>query len=160
MKARAFRFKFTEFFTPRQARCPGINARRRKAGKEMIPRKTLSLHSAEDYADPADAPRIATIYNGLCQFARNAFGGGFSVGIIGEGLHPAFVSRRIGEPVISKFSKRSVDFYLADTVSDGDGNLTGGQEFGRWVVQIICLCPISQGKMVRGAGFEPATPCV
>jgi hypothetical protein len=30
------------------------------------PWKTLALRSAENYDDPADAPRIATIYNGFC----------------------------------------------------------------------------------------------
>ena len=30
-----------------------------------IPRAALGLRSSEDYTDPADAPRIATIYNGL-----------------------------------------------------------------------------------------------
>ncbi|HAO77612.1 MAG TPA: hypothetical protein DCQ92_01310, partial [Verrucomicrobia subdivision 3 bacterium] len=44
---------------------PAENSRRRKATKEMIPRKTLGLRSAEDYVEPADAPRVATIYNGL-----------------------------------------------------------------------------------------------
>jgi hypothetical protein len=36
----------------------------RKA-KHKIPRHALGLRSAENYTDPADAPRIATIYNGL-----------------------------------------------------------------------------------------------
>jgi hypothetical protein len=41
------------------------NAARRKTGRETIPRKAIGLRSAENYTDPADAPRIATIYNGL-----------------------------------------------------------------------------------------------
>lgn len=34
--------------------------------KSKIPRDVLGLRSSEDYTDPDDAPRIATIYNGLC----------------------------------------------------------------------------------------------
>ncbi|MBI2929733.1 MAG: hypothetical protein HYY24_29085 [Verrucomicrobia bacterium] len=46
------------------------NASRKQQRKPTIPRDTLGLRSAEDYADPADAPRIATIYNGLCGRGR------------------------------------------------------------------------------------------
>ncbi len=35
-----------------------------------IPREVIGLRSGEDYSDPADAPRIATIYNGLYGRAR------------------------------------------------------------------------------------------
>jgi hypothetical protein len=41
------------------------SAARRKVGRETISRKAIGLRSAENYTDPADAPRIATIYNGL-----------------------------------------------------------------------------------------------
>lgn len=41
------------------------NAARKKQKKPPIPRDAIGLRSAEDYTDPADAPRIATIYNGL-----------------------------------------------------------------------------------------------
>ena len=41
------------------------NAARRKEGKETVSRKALGLRSTESYTNPADAPRIATIYNGL-----------------------------------------------------------------------------------------------
>jgi hypothetical protein len=51
---------------------------KRKAG-ERIPRNALGLRSSETYIDPNDAPRIATIYNGL----------------IGRGL---FVPFRKGDP--------------------------------------------------------------
>jgi hypothetical protein len=37
---------------------------KRKAG-ERVPKSSLGLRSSENYADPNDAPRIATIYNGL-----------------------------------------------------------------------------------------------
>ena len=37
---------------------------RRKAG-QRIPKSALGLKSSEDYSDPSDAPRIATIYNGF-----------------------------------------------------------------------------------------------
>jgi type I restriction-modification system DNA methylase subunit len=38
----------------------------RKRRKQLpIPRDALGLHSSEDYDEPADAPRVATIYNGL-----------------------------------------------------------------------------------------------
>lgn len=37
---------------------------KRKAG-ERIPKRSLGLRSSENYIDPNDAPRIATIYNGL-----------------------------------------------------------------------------------------------
>lgn len=41
------------------------NASRKKQRKPLVPRDTIGLRSAENYTDPADAPRIATIYNGL-----------------------------------------------------------------------------------------------
>jgi hypothetical protein len=41
------------------------NNARRKARQQPIPRQALGLRSSENYTDPADAPRIATIYNGL-----------------------------------------------------------------------------------------------
>ncbi|MCI0541120.1 MAG: BREX-1 system adenine-specific DNA-methyltransferase PglX, partial [Verrucomicrobiales bacterium] len=41
------------------------NASRKKQRKPTIPREAIGLRSAEDYTDPDDAPRIATIYNGL-----------------------------------------------------------------------------------------------
>lgn len=41
------------------------NARRKGLKQSPIPRAVLRLRSSEDYRDPADAPRIATIYNGL-----------------------------------------------------------------------------------------------
>ena len=41
------------------------NTARRKTGRETIPRKAIGLRSTENYTDPADAPRVATIYNGL-----------------------------------------------------------------------------------------------
>jgi hypothetical protein len=41
------------------------NARRKGLKQSAIPRGVLGLRSSEDYRDPADAPRIATIYNGL-----------------------------------------------------------------------------------------------
>ena len=41
------------------------NASRKKQKKPSIPRDAIGLRSAENYIDPADAPRIATIYNGL-----------------------------------------------------------------------------------------------
>lgn len=46
------------------------NATRRKTGRETISRRAIGLRSAEDYTDPADAPRIATIYNGLSGHAQ------------------------------------------------------------------------------------------
>ena len=39
------------------------NAVRKPA--QRIPKEAVGLRSSEDYSDPADAPRIATIYNGL-----------------------------------------------------------------------------------------------
>ncbi len=41
------------------------NAARKRQRQHGIPRDALGLRSAENYTDPADAPRIATIYNGL-----------------------------------------------------------------------------------------------
>ena len=41
------------------------NELRREAGQKLIPRDVLGLRSAENYREPKDAPRIATIYNGL-----------------------------------------------------------------------------------------------
>jgi hypothetical protein len=41
------------------------NAARKRQRQPGIPRDALGLRSAENYADPADAPRIATLYNGL-----------------------------------------------------------------------------------------------
>lgn len=41
------------------------NAARKRQRQPGIPRDALGLRSAENYSDPADAPRIATIYNGL-----------------------------------------------------------------------------------------------
>lgn len=41
------------------------NANRRRNNLPTIPKAALHLRSAEFYVDPADAPRIATIYNGL-----------------------------------------------------------------------------------------------
>jgi len=41
------------------------NAARKRQKKPPIPRDAVGLRSAENYTDPADAPRIATIYNGL-----------------------------------------------------------------------------------------------
>ncbi len=48
-----------------QAWLPEENARRKGLRQAAIPRAVLGLRSSEDYIDPADAPRIATIYNGL-----------------------------------------------------------------------------------------------
>lgn len=48
--------------------CPRLHAwlsEQRKAGKRRNPREELGLRSAEMYTDPADAPRIAAIYNGF-----------------------------------------------------------------------------------------------
>jgi type I restriction-modification system DNA methylase subunit len=36
----------------------------------LLPRESLGLRSSENYTDPVDAPRIATIYNGLSGRAR------------------------------------------------------------------------------------------
>lgn len=41
------------------------NELRRKAGKKRLPKDLSGLKSAEYYSNPKDAPRIATIYNGL-----------------------------------------------------------------------------------------------
>jgi hypothetical protein len=41
------------------------NTARKRQRQPGIPRDALGLRSAENYTDPADAPRIATIYNGL-----------------------------------------------------------------------------------------------
>ena len=41
------------------------NETRRQAGQRTLPKDVLGLRSAESYRDPEDAPRIATIYNGL-----------------------------------------------------------------------------------------------
>ena len=41
------------------------NEQRRMAGKKRLPKDVLGLRSAENYDDPKDAIRIATIYNGL-----------------------------------------------------------------------------------------------
>jgi len=57
--------EFCELCQEFQKWLPGENKRRRKAGKELIPRNTIGLRAGENYFDPADAPRIATIYNGL-----------------------------------------------------------------------------------------------
>jgi hypothetical protein len=38
---------------------------RKRKKQPPIPREALGLHSSEDYDDPGDAPRAATIYNGL-----------------------------------------------------------------------------------------------
>jgi hypothetical protein len=48
-----------------QAWLPEENARRKGLRQAAIPRAVLGLRSSEDYTDPADAPRIAAIYNGL-----------------------------------------------------------------------------------------------
>lgn len=48
-----------------QAWLPEENARRKGLRQAAIPRDVLGLRSSEDYTDPADAPRNATIYNGL-----------------------------------------------------------------------------------------------
>lgn len=40
-------------------------SRKRQKGKRPIPREAIGLRSAENYTDPAEASRIATIYNGL-----------------------------------------------------------------------------------------------
>jgi hypothetical protein len=47
------------------------NNRRRGGGKRLISREVLKLYSGESYRDPADAPRVATIHNGLS--GRGAF---------------------------------------------------------------------------------------
>jgi len=39
--------------------------RKSGGGSQKIPKDVLGLRSSENYTDPADAPRIATIYNGL-----------------------------------------------------------------------------------------------
>jgi hypothetical protein len=41
------------------------NSQRREVGKQLIPKSAHKLRSGENYRDPVDAPRIATIYNGL-----------------------------------------------------------------------------------------------
>jgi hypothetical protein len=64
--------EFCELCQEFQNWLPKENSRRRKAGKKTIPNKALGLRSAENYDDPADAPRIATIYNGFCGRAQFA----------------------------------------------------------------------------------------
>lgn len=46
------------------------NGRRKGLKQAAIPRGVLGLRSSEDYTDPLDAPRIATIYNGLSGHGR------------------------------------------------------------------------------------------
>jgi len=46
------------------------NASRKRQRKPTIPWEALGLRSAENYTDPEDAQRIATIYNGLCGRGR------------------------------------------------------------------------------------------
>jgi hypothetical protein len=48
-----------------QAWARGENRRRSRVRQSRISRTALGLRSGEEYGDPADAPRIATIYNGL-----------------------------------------------------------------------------------------------
>lgn len=62
---------FCELCQEVQKWLPGENKRRRKEGKETISRETLCLRAGEDYNEPEDAPRIATIYNGL--YGRSQF---------------------------------------------------------------------------------------
>lgn len=47
--------------------CQRENEKRKNARSRalIISRETIGLRSSENYADPSDAPRIATIYNGL-----------------------------------------------------------------------------------------------
>jgi hypothetical protein len=56
---------FCELCQQLQAWVEKENAARGKAVRETISRKAIGLRSAENYSDPGDAPRIATIYNGL-----------------------------------------------------------------------------------------------
>ncbi|MCU0772344.1 MAG: Eco57I restriction-modification methylase domain-containing protein [Verrucomicrobia bacterium] len=46
------------------------NAARKRQRKPTIPREAVGLRSGENYTNPAEAPRIATIYNGLCGHGR------------------------------------------------------------------------------------------
>src|SRR5205823_4568444 len=46
------------------------NVIRKRQGKPSIPRDVIGLRSAENYSEPSDAPRVATIYNGLSGHGR------------------------------------------------------------------------------------------
>lgn len=63
--ARASDEEFCKVCGELQAWVAAENARRKKAGLDTLRKDVLGLHSSESYGDPADAPRIATIYNGL-----------------------------------------------------------------------------------------------
>jgi hypothetical protein len=77
------------------------NASRKRQRKPSIPRDAIGLRSAENYTDPDDAPRIATIYNGLSGRGRFVqFRKGDPEG-----------SRWIdNEPLYADWSKASVDW--------------------------------------------------
>ncbi len=99
---------------------PKENARRSKEGKKTIPNKALGLRSAENYDDPADAPRIATIYNGLCGRAQFvAFRKGDPEG-----------SRWVdNDPLYCNWSKASVDWLSSSPQARWQGHkffLTAG----------------------------------
>ena len=49
-----------------------------------------------------------------------ARGGGFGVTIGGEGLHPPFATRGVGDAVVSELPGRRVNLRPAGAVSDGD----------------------------------------
>jgi len=81
------------------------NENSKRRARERIPKSALGLRSGENYTDPNDAPRIATIYNGLS----------------GRGL---FVPFRKGdpegnrwvdnEPLFIDWSTHSVDYLSSD----------------------------------------------
>jgi hypothetical protein len=86
--------------------------------------EVLRVHKGEVHAVAwvqANSAGDITELLDIRHFTHNTFGGGFCGGIIGEGLHPAFTCRRVGEPIISEFPARCVNFRLAVAVTYGDG---------------------------------------
>jgi hypothetical protein len=82
------------------------NAARKRQRWPAIPWAALGLRSGEDYPDPADAPRIAVIYNGL------AGRGQFLPFLKGDPEGNRWLEN---EPLFICWSKENVDFLFANS---------------------------------------------
>lgn len=84
-----------------------------RTSAQRIPKEAIGLRSSEDYTDPADAPRIATIYNGLygrAQYVRFRKG------------NPEGSRWLDNEPLFCDWSKASVDWLSTDPSARWQGH--------------------------------------
>jgi hypothetical protein len=118
-----------------------------------IPREAIGLRSSEDYEDPADGPRIATIYNGLSG-------------------HGQFVAFRKGdpegsrwidnEPLYCDWSKTAVDWLSSSPLARWQGHkffITAGVTWSLHANHVAAKCRY-QEPCIFDASSSRLTPII